>query len=186
MGLDMFLFRAQKPRLTKQPTYKELKDKKLTYFVATDEGLPDELRDLKPFLVTATITMQHVDVEKIKKEYQMHDTPQICGMGSARWLFCSSHPDDKIVAISDQAMSQYMVDKETKLWVTRLIEVGTWCKEYDLQEKIHEVYQKPVLNTGYHVLTPAKLKKVYACCEAHGLEIFEWDGKSKLFYHEWY
>ncbi len=190
MGLDMFMYKAEKPQLNPQKryTHASLEKEGFVIFEAKEE-LPDKLLDLKRFLVKVTVPAQYYNVEKIQKDFNLHEVPHWSGFGPDGYYFSSSHPEDKSVTIPDQDMPQYLVTRDGTFWITKLTEVGYWRKEYDLQDKIHTLYKRQLIrNCGYYRLTKAQLTSIDAFCRKHDLEIFEWEPEDvgSLFYHEWY
>lgn len=189
MGLDMFMYKAEKPKLDprKRYTYADLEKEGFSIFEGED--LSQKVLDMKKFLVKVTVPTEYYNVEKIQKDFGLHEVPHWSGFGPDGWYFSSHHPEDKSITISDQDIHNYLVTRDGTFWITKLTKVGYWRKEYDLQDKIYALYKRaPIRNCGYYRLTKAQLTSIDAFCRKHDLEIFEWDPEDvgSLFYHEWY
>jgi hypothetical protein len=189
MGLDMFMYKAEKPKLDprKHYTYADLEKEGFSIFEGED--LSQKVLDMKKFLVKVTVPTEYYNVEKIQKDFGLHEVPCWSGFGPDGWYFSSHHPEDKSITISDQDIHNYLVMRDGTFWITKLTKVGYWRKEYDLQDKIYALYKRaPIRNCGYYRLTKAQLTSIDAFCRKHDLEIFEWapEDVGSIFYHEWY
>ena len=184
MGLDMYIFKAEKPNLDTGIVhdYDKLRNDGYSLFDKEDIDTP-MLSDLKKFCVLIKAKAQYWDTEKIQKHYNLKERPHWCGCGPEGNYFGYYGIDHN--TISEEDSRQFGFEKETEFWATFVDEVAYWRKAYSLQNRIHNAFKrKPIENCGYYRLTKAQLAMIRRN-DPYDRQLSDEDVGS-LFYHEWY
>ena len=75
MGLDMFIYRCSKPRLSKDRVYDSYD---LDGIVLSPEEIDSQMfKDLKPYCVEVRVMNHYYDMEKIRKDFDLSDKASI-------------------------------------------------------------------------------------------------------------
>lgn len=193
MGLDMFVFEAEKPSETITKKLKTIDDcYKYDLFVITEEDYIEEMySDLLPFMSEVEILVYKTDFDRFKKDHKIPEDYYQSGFSSGYRLHFTyenrDHSDEIKFEISDNDFREkYVYQIPEKCYVVKLCETEYWRKYYALQsyiyEKYHEYTGKTIENCGYHRLSEEMLHELnenffYEFDQLHG---------DNLFYHEWY
>lgn len=172
MGLDMHIFKISK--LTnaeiKRLTNKNVQDfpNNITYFrkKEIEENDADRLfAQIKPYMSEINAVVSLIDIEKIKKDYQIPEDAYISGQhytkDSTGFSFRNSRGFHTQVEFSDNEIdTKYLLHKTESLYVCHKKEVAYWRKHYDLSTYISEMMETPVENTGYYPLTDEQIEEI--------------------------
>jgi len=193
MGLDMFVFEAEKPSEAITKKLKTIDDcYKYDLSVVTEEDYNEEIySDLLPFMSEVEILIYKTDFDRFKKDHKIPEDYYQSGFSTGYYLHFTyknrNHSDEIKIEISDTVFREkYVYQIPEKCYVVKLYEAKYWRKHYALQsyiyEKYHEYTGKTIENCGYHRLSEEMLHELndnmlYEQEQLHG---------DNLFYHEWY
>ena len=161
MGLDMFIFRAEKPGLDELKGYEYQKMSDTEYWFIDKGDIDDPtISDLKKLCTLVKATGEYWDLDKVQKHYGFVSMPCWLGCGPDGNRFMDGKQNREIV-ISNEEQKKFVSERTDDYYAVRLKEVAYWKKEYALQEKIHKAFKrKPIKNCGYYRLTKAQLNMI--------------------------
>ena len=189
MGLDQFLFAARRPGLKddKVYSYKGLTQKGLSVYDSDDGNLPADLKDLEKFLDKVRCIAQYYDVEKVRDVFQMPSTPSVgCIAPNGVTFSCYNGEESVNVHVERANLHNYIREDEKVFFVTQLVEVAYWRKDYALSDKIHHAYPGPVENCGFYRMTPEMLEMIAQHNRDNKKNPSKIHDSGNIFYHEWY
>ena len=189
MGLDMYVTKAVKPNINASNVYElETLERQYTCFAATEDGtIPEDKKDLTPFLVKVHCLAAYYDMDKIAKAYNLPNDISCAGIGLNSILFIGGNGDNqKSISITHKELKNYTCKKEKIFYITKLDDVAYWRKEYALDDALSEYFLKArniiIENGGFYKLTKAAIKII----EQYDKRCIAFDEMSNLFYHNSY
>ena len=197
MGLDMYLYKAEKPELNtrKVHKYSDLSNEGYAIFEANEDGsLPHHLTDLRPFLVRLRCTARYYDIAKIRECFGLPEDAHWSGFGSDGIHFsgCTESGEYKRITIAHDQCNEFTYEKQSIFYVTMLDEVGYWRKHYTLDDKLTKHFMSTrgivVENCGYYRMTKAAMHIVENYVKKYETEGVFYDPEEirSLFYHNSY
>lgn len=189
MGLDMYLFAARRPGLKEDKVYshKALTQKGLSVYDSDNGKLPVDLKDMEQFLDKVQCIAQYYDVEKVREAFKMPFTPGVsCISGEGVTFSCYNGEESCNAHIPRSQLHEYIREEEKTFFVTQLIEVAYWRKDYALSDKIHHAYPGPIENCGFYRMTPEMLDMIAQHNRENKKNPKTIRDSGNIFYHEWY
>lgn len=189
MGLDMNVFRIEKPSIDTEKMYDR---DNLNGVVLSSKDIEHPMyRQLLPYCVEVRTINHYYDLKKIGADYGLEDTHVTGWMweGDTSVTEFSGKKNGVVefVKIADDLIdSKYTIDREETCYVCDSDEVRYWRKAYDIQEWFHEHIPEPVENTGYYVLTKKQITAFNKKFPEDKIPVEEPDETSALVYWEWY
>ena len=197
MGLDMYLYRLEKPRpavsiLNKQ-SIDTLRD--LNYFVVPRDGceIPANIESILPFAKEINIDVRYINFDKIHEEF---DIPKGAEIRKQYWLsneisytFCLPDKTSKTITIPRETFeAEYLIPRKTDAYCWKEEEVGYWREDYKLQDAMHEACDIHIENCGYYPLSEAmwEVLKEYDPETYEKVKDYRHSRSSVICYHEWY
>lgn len=189
MGLDMYLYKVEKPSLENRVyTRSELEMMDCVVCVTgIDEYLIEEII---PYAEQVTVVNQYYDVEKIIADYNLPKNSIIC-MISMEGIAVSGNDDQgnyvRQEVSHEEIAERYTLIKEELCYVWQREEVAYWRKAFRVQELWHKILNRDIANCGYYEVNREDLAAFYAAVGSDEPQQIEYpDDWSRLFYHEWY
>lgn len=185
MGLDMYVYRVEKPELD---TSKVFDVDKISGIVLSEEDINDPMyREILPYCDKVQAVRHYYDIEKLKAESgaeSIHLSSIIGGVLS----FTGTKPDGQSVTISKsdaEIDESYTVDREETCYVCSYTEIRYWRKAYDIQDWFYD-HIGHVENTGYYILSKELLQDFNEKFEDEELPVEAPNEKYAYCYWEWY
>lgn len=189
MGLDMYLIKAVKPNIDARNVYElDMLERQYTCFEATEDGnIPEDKKDLTPFLVKVHCLAVCFDMDKIVKAYNLPNDVYCSGIGSNNVYFIAGNGDNcKSISIAREELKNYTCKKKKIFYITKLCDIAYWRKEYALDDALSEYFLKArnvvIENGGFYRLTKAAIKII----EKYDKRFISFDEMSDLFYRNSY
>lgn len=155
MGLDMYVYRVQKPCLDVSKVY----DRDDIYGVVIDENEINAPMycQLIPYCERLRVITHYYNFDKLKEDYGLSEVHiggySYDGNGAATFIYGVKDGEKFNAKIKDDViMNKYIIDKEESCYVCKITEVQYWRKAYDIQDWFHENIPCNVENTGYYLL----------------------------------
>ena len=140
MGLEMYLYRAQKPSLEVNKVYHYDELEKAGYYVfdANPDGtIPEYIKDLKPFLLKVRCVASYYNLDKVAETFGFDAGANLCGCGPDGVYFANGNSENhQQVIIPREQMPDFTDEKENTFYVTLLRRVMYWYKHYELDDKL--------------------------------------------------
>lgn len=185
MGLDMYVYRVEKPGLDPAKVFDS---DKVPGIILTDEDINDPMyRELLPYCDKVQVIRHYYDTDKMKAESGAVDIYLSSIIGGVL-SFTGTKADGQKVTISKSNVEideSYTVDREETCYVCSYSEVRYWRKEYDIQDWFHE-HIGHVENTGYYILSKELLQEFNEEFEEETLPVKEPNEEYAYCYWEWY
>ena len=187
MGLDMYIYKASKPTEINDSiihNYQNLSDKGYSMYDVSDVENEAWFAALMPFCVKVRCVAEYYDIARIAEAYELGENAHWCGFGPDGTYFIGSN---KEVAISDEEVQKFCIEKEKEWYVTSIDEVDYWRKNYKLQEALYKAYNKKgiaVENCGYYKLDD-EILEIIKKLSGHECNLDMYNTET-LMYHEWY
>lgn len=178
MGLDMYLYRAEKAN-----SYKEA-----SFTIPEKDFLDNEdmYCSLKPYLQKEIVRMDVIDWDRLKKDY---DIPSHYSLRFGHKSFTYTYKDslgneiDKTFYEDDLKEKGYIHEEDIPYYFCNIFEVAYWRKDYELQETIYDSIEETIENCGFYEIDSLfAARLMYDCYDT--TEKFNPD--FTYFYHEWY
>lgn len=191
MGLDMYIRRVTKVvGLEKLKSIQDIDDNDLNRISKEDyDSNPEFFEDLFPYMRKVNVEAQVLDIECIKKEYDLKDC-DFGYFGSAGMSLTGIKKDGEQIdiTIGPVDIGKYYVNKKIDVYVFHDEGVFYWRKNYDLQEKIYDIIMRPIDNCQYRKLTFDELRDIITDKDSgYDVKLLdELDPTDAYFYEEWY
>lgn len=185
MGLDMYVYRVEKPGLD---TTRVFDEDELDNIVLNENDINNPMySELLPYCDKVRVIRHYYDFDKIKAEYGLSGV-HISGIIGGTTLFSGMKADGQKIEISKsdkEINEEYTVNREEVCYVSSCSEVHYWRKEYDISHWFYEHIGR-VENTGYYILNKELLLAFNKAFPEDTLPVREPDEESAYFYWEWY
>lgn len=198
MGLDMHLFKLEKPEKSSEElsamSLDELNSAGYTVFFQNE--LPDDFHLICCMAKRAAVMAEYIDLEKIREDYEIPAGSRIIGesyssqeIGYTFRLPKAEPCDQKHIDIPmDQVRAKYVYKKKTDAYCIKSEEIAYWRKRYDIQSALYDAAEVPIQNCGYYPMTDDMWdalrkwdKETY-----NRLAHYKYDNSCIIVYHEWY
>jgi len=190
VGLDMNVFRIQKPAIDKGKVYD--RDELDGIVLSSEDIVSPMYRQLAPYCVEVRVVNHYYDLKKIGEDYGLEDA-HIGGWScdsngsSATSIYGKKNGASEHVTIPDELIeSKYTIDREETCYVCDRDEVCYWRKAYDIQDWFHKNIPEPVENTGYYVLNEQQIAAFNKEFPEDNILVEAPSETSALVYWEWY
>lgn len=195
MGLDMYIFRVDKPDLSLNKVYSpsQLDELGVSYITEEDaKSFSAGYEQLMPYTAKCVVENSYYDVEKIIQDYDLPSNSGI-GMISYEKIVVSGRTrsgEYKRAEVSHELIDEkYTLTKKENCIAWKSTEVAYWRKAYDVQDFIHQQIDCDVENCGHYELDKGQMEYIYSLSPEAWVENFEPEtgsDTSGFFYHEWY
>lgn len=155
MGLDMYVYRIQKPGLDAEKVYDRNEIEGVV--LHKDEIGEPMYRQLLPYCDELRVIIHYYDLDKIKEDYGLSEV-YVSGYsyddkGGRTFISGVKNGENFRAEIEDDVIQEkYIINKEELCYVCHTDEVQYWRKEYDIQDWLHDSIGCNVENTGYYIL----------------------------------
>jgi hypothetical protein len=189
MGLDMYVYRINKPKLEDRVyTTDEIIGAGLSYVLTKETE--DEIQlitELLPYTITRDVICQFYDREKMIVDYNLPDDSYI-GMYSPEGiaLYGTRNGEGVSQFISrEDVKTKYTLTETRPCYIWNAEEVYYWRKAYDIQDWIYSELFYEVQNCGYYELDGELISRLNAEFDEE-VPVEDPTNEHALFYHEWY
>lgn len=186
MGLDMNVFRVQKPLLDENKVYD--RDDISGIIIRKDETDDPKYRQLIPYCKKIHVVNHYYDMDKITEDYGITN-PHIGGWEygpNGRFTIIYGNSGRRVQINNDVIQSKYTIDRKELCYVCDREEIRYWRKAYEIQEWFHEHIPEPVENTGYYKLTQEMLLGFNKYFYEDQIPVEEDSDDYAFVYWEWY
>ena len=191
MGLDMWIFGIKDVSNENIPDEMDSSCYEDNGYQVIDicTSYEEELRDLLPYSVTKNVKSMLINMDKLKKDYNIPQEASVWLWGSDGVIgFQCGEDYNKQITVSDGEMEKYYEQVLLQSLIFKCDELAYWRKYYDLQDLIHNEYCGEIYNCGYHKLDNELLKTINKFLEKNkqDTQSINDDGYVAKMYHEWY
>ena len=191
MGLDQYVYRMKKigKATAKQLEGKNTAEIDYNKFVVMDQDYvdknPDMFSDIKDILTPVTVIDTTIDIERIKKDYDVPEHWCIymrSFMGGGATYGFSGDGKSVTVSLDDNKLKQYLLEENTPSYVCYMTEVYYMRKHYETQDAMYDLYDGDIQNCGYHHMSEVMIHDLN---DLEGKKVLD-ENATNLYYHEWY
>ncbi len=187
MGLDMYVFRASRPRFNENAVYAR---SKIDGIILPEEKANEPMyRQLLPFCQKLKIRNKYYDMDRICRDNGLtRDETYVSMISAATTSFADlSVTPSRVVSISSQVIEErYVLEKVEPCFVCTLDEVRYWRKAYDIEDWFCEHFDEKVENTGYYRISDDMLRQFNRAWPEYVIDEPADTEEGSIFYHEWY
>lgn len=198
MGLDMYLYKIQKPmENTEQLSKMGYENIHKKYYIITEnDETPPNFQSIIKFTTKIKTKQKYTDCDKLKRNNNIPVSARLIAsysqqQGTITHIFQEENMDEpkSVTLPTEQLNAEYTAYKDITAYVFDTEEIGYWRKEYDLREDIHAACDIPIKNCGYYPIT----NEMWNTIEKADPDIYDKvknyrnnNASSIIVYHEWY
>ena len=184
MGLDMYIYRVEKPTLDPTKLY-DPRDLDDYVVMPPDVAGENNYKDVIPYSQKLRVRNEYYNIEKMKQNSGLTDLhlSMISG-GNVSFSGRDAKGERKSLTFTfEEVEKEYTRFAEEECYVFWCEEVAYWRKEYALQDFFYS--NLPVENVGYYLLS-GNLIKLFNSKYNENIPVEIPTETTALFYHEWY
>lgn len=183
MGLDIEIRKVWKPNVVEGKIY-ECAD---IYGLVTKEEDKDDPRtsQLMPYMEKVKIRTDRYDIEKIKKDYGLHEGSYVYRLSFNGIGVFDPVTRDTVGIPNSEAQDKYIKHLVEDSYMCEYESIRRFRKDYEIQDWFHERLGN-VENTGMYMLTEDIIAEFNKEFPKYAIQECEIDADRPLFYWEWY
>ena len=195
MGLDMYLYTARRLNDGEMDEMSgknvgEMYEYGYSVFETNFQSEEEEnmYRDILPLCRKITLKTDYVNIKKIAEDNGIEYDHYTMGMWSSnegyKYYFWKEGDRDNEVSVTvsnEDVEKKYTLTEDVEYYIFDHTEIMYWRKNYELQNKLHELYDGRIENCGYHKVNADMMDAIIE----DSPEMVSYETKD-VFYHEWY
>ena len=183
MGLDIEIRKVWKPDVVEGKIYDGADLYGIT-ILEEDKGDP-RVSQLMPYMAKAKIRNDHYDIDKIKKDYGLHEGSYVYRLSIDGIGVFDPVTRDTVGIPHSVVQEKYIIYQVEDSFLCEYESIRTFRKNYKIQDWFHERLGN-VENTGMYMLTEDIIAEFNKEFPDYAIQESEIDPERPLFYWEWY
>ena len=187
MGLDQYLYRVTKPEGVRKNRVYDEGDALLNgcAIINAKEIDSDMYVALKPFTVPIKVLSSCIDMDKIRKDFNLSDEAYVGSFYSSKYHIYDKESESANVVITDTEMKEnYTSIQYQDIYVCKCEQIHYWRKNYEISDFLND--QIPNLeNCGFYPINRNLAEYLQDFDGTINLDDFP-EADSNVMYHEWY
>lgn len=183
VGLDMFIYRCQKPDIDTGKVY-NVED---LYGIVFKESEAENsfVSQLVPYSVKINVRFAYYNMDKIRKDFGLSDSVYISKRSADGITVHDISSGADLFISANSADNDYTTTEVEPAYFSRATETNYWCKDYTIQDFFYE-HIPLIENEGYYLLSEDLIEEFNATFPDEEISLENMADNTALFYYEWY